>query len=77
MKDYTFNSSVSNMILNLSWDMTLEHKCNTSQLSLFYKFFHGIEVIPRPVDHIYFNIFDLLHFTSEHGSHCYKLHTIF
>ena len=38
MKDYTFNSSVSNMIRNLSWDMTLEHKCNTPQLSLFYKF---------------------------------------
>ena len=26
MNDYQYNSSISNMILNLSWDDTLEHR---------------------------------------------------
>ena len=45
MNDYQYNLSVSNMILNLSWD-TLEQRRIKSRLSLFYKILHGLAAIP-------------------------------
>ena len=44
MNDYQYNSSVSNIIINLSWD-TLEHRQTKSQLCLFY-IYCSLEAIP-------------------------------
>ena len=70
MNDYQYNSSVSNMILNLSWD-TLEHRRIKSRLSLFYKILHGLAAIPVE------QYIQPCTFLQTRGSHQYKFHPIF
>ena len=70
MNDYQYNSSVSNMILNLSWD-TLEHRRIKSRLSLFYKILHGLAAVPVE------QYIQPCAFLQTRGSHQYKFHPIF
>ena len=46
MNDYQYNSNISDMILNLSRDDTLEHRQIKFQLCLFYKILHDLAAIP-------------------------------
>ena len=65
-----YNSSVSNMILNLSWD-TLEHRQIKPRLCPFYKILHGLVAIPVE------QYIQPCTFLQACRSHQYKFHLIF
>ena len=70
MNDYQYDSSVSNMIFNLSWD-TLGHRQTKSLLCLFYKIQHNLAAIPVE-QYIY-----PCTFLQTRGSHHYNILPIF